>query len=106
MTDLPEQGRRLVQIDGWTAEHCDDVIHADDDGDALTSIESIEQFTSPFAVRVFLEPGTDPAQAARMLRKIASWVEEGTSALFGDGLHGLPPGLRDELRRIFNPSPW
>ncbi len=51
------------------------MLSGDDQGDALTGGRSAEAFTLPFAARIFVEPGTDPATVARLLRKAAAWVE-------------------------------
>jgi len=69
-------GRPLLQIDCWTDQEPGDcLISPDDQGDALTGQWPVEAFKSPFTIRIFIEPGTDPATAARLLHKAAEWVE-------------------------------
>lgn len=77
MTTITTPTRTLTQIDGWLdiqpGEDC--YIVPDVDGDCMMVGQSVEAFRTEFAVRVFVEPGTDPVAVARLLRKAAGWVE-------------------------------
>ena len=81
--------RPLLQIDCWTdVEPGDCIVVSDDQGNALTGTWSDEAFTTPFTLRIFIEPGTDPAHAAQLLRKAAKWVERDPELLDRDGGFG------------------
>lgn len=85
--------RELVQIDCWTDQPDDCILRSDNRGDALTAGRSVETFRLPFAARIFVEPGTDPARAARLLRKAADWIE-------------LDPELVATDQRVPDAFPW
>jgi hypothetical protein len=80
----------VYQLDGWpnTPPGHDMIISGDEDHDAITGnprtrYRSRAMGTSGVAVRVLILQGTDPATAARMLRKMADSVDRG-------GLHEDP----------------
>lgn len=92
--DLDNHARRpkpeysVYQLDGWpnTPTGEDPVISGDSDGDALTgspdtTYRSKCMGPEGVAVRVHVLNGTDPATAARLLRKMADWVDQPDSAL-------------------------
>ena len=79
----PKPEHSVCQIDGWpnTPPGEDVIISGDSDGDALTASPDTTYRSkcmgSPgIAVRVLVLDGTDPATAARLLRKMADWVAE------------------------------
>jgi hypothetical protein len=65
--------KRFVQLDAHFAPG-DEVLGADDDGDALTGGGTFELMHGA-SVRVLIEPDCDSAIAVRRLRKLAAWLE-------------------------------
>jgi len=77
----PKPEHTVCQIDGWpnTPPGEDMIVSGDSDGDALTAssdttYRSKSMGSDGVAVRVLVLNGTDPATAARLLRKMADWV--------------------------------
>lgn len=83
----PKPEHTVCQIDGWpnTPAGDDTVVSGDSDGDALTGGDTTyrSKCMGPegIAVRVHVLNGTDPTTAARLLRKIAGWVDQPDSVL-------------------------
>ena len=73
--------KEFVQYDGWLDAYGDSVMHPDGDGDAMMSLHTFELMYGTDC-RVLIPVGADGLATARLLRKIAAWIE----------LEGLLPG--------------
>jgi hypothetical protein len=58
--------------------------NADADGDEIWATTTNELHKSGVTVRVFVQPGAPSDAAARMLRKIADWIEREPDLLAGE----------------------
>ena len=65
----------LIQYDSWTDYIDDGIFSGDDDGDAFAYGGTWEPQPSGTAVRVHINADTDPADAVRLLHKIAYVIE-------------------------------
>ena len=78
----------------------DSVTPADKDGDSLMGIETTEMMLAA-DVRALIDPKCPPKDAARMLRKIADWVEQ-TPA---DDPSSMYHSAREKQKRIDRATP-
>jgi hypothetical protein len=72
-----KEPRAFRQFDGFLDCWGDDVMHADDDGDALMGRATWELMNTEVGIRVLVPIGTTSADALRLLRKIINWIERG-----------------------------
>jgi hypothetical protein len=70
-----KEPRAFRQFDGFLNCWGDDLLHADDDGDALTGGATWELMNTDVGVRVLIPAGTTSADARRLLRKIIDLIE-------------------------------
>jgi hypothetical protein len=92
--------RRFIQHDAFfPPDDSDDLVRPDEDGDCILSGRTTELMGSPFSVRVLVEPQADPGMVARMLRKIAGYIER-------DDLPLAHFGLDVEKFRLDELSSW
>jgi hypothetical protein len=66
MTDpVPEPGRDLIVLNGWLNET----------GDVISAATATGRHRSGATVRIVIDAQADKADAARIIRKAAAWVE-------------------------------
>ena len=66
MTDpVPEPGRDLIVLNGWLNET----------GDVISAATATGRHRSGATVRITVDAQADKADAARIIRKAAAWVE-------------------------------
>ncbi len=91
--------RRFYQYDGFLLpDGGDDILIPDDDGDVLSAGVTFELNASEQPVRVWVHESTAPADAVRLLRKVAAWIERcAPDLLHGDQgwrMSGIPAETR------------
>lgn len=72
--------KHFIQIDAYCAGHFepepDYIMAPDAAGDCLTSQETFELMHGAGGARVLIDPLIPPGDIARLLRKVASWIDE------------------------------